>query len=191
MLGGNFGSRLSCGSLSPIPPKCFPCKPVDRNIKIIITDSLNNNDSVFSDLNEDVAEGNGPPLKAPVASPRTSAVATATTFHTASSRLNDSVRPLSRATAVLIYASLSSLVLSTCVGLAWALTSLSVGVTMSVMGGFVLVLVILFSYRMYHQQARRSGYQRLRGADCVCSPSMSNIFHQCSHEGDTVNISDY
>ena len=190
MLAGNFGSRLSCGSLSPIPPKCFPCKPVDRNIKIIITDSLNNNDSVFSDLNE--VEGDGPRLKAPEASPRASAAATAaTTFHTASSRLNDSVRPLSRATAVLIYASLSSLVLSTCVGLAWALTSLSVGVTMSVMGGFILVLVILFSYRMYHQQARRSGYQRLRGADCVCSPSMSNIFHQCSHEGDTVNISDY
>ena len=182
MLGGNFGSRLSCGSLSPIPPKCFPCKSVDRNIKIIVTDSLNNNDSVFSD---------GPRLKAPLASPGPSAVATATTIHTASSRLNDSVRPLSRATAVLIYASLSSLVLSTCVGLAWALTSLSVGVTMSVMGGFILVLVILFSYRMYHQQARRSGYQRLRGADCVCSPSMSNIFHQCSHEGDTVNISDY
>jgi len=165
---------------------------VDRNIKIIITDSLNNNDSVFSDLNEaELAEGDRRPrLKAPVASPRTSAITTAT-YHTASSRLNDSVRPLSRATAVLIYASLSSLVLSTCVGLAWALTSLSVGVTMSVMGGFILVLVILFSYRMYHQQARRSGYQRLRGADCVCSPSMSNIFHQCSHEGDTVNISDY
>ena len=191
MLGGNFNSRLSCGSLSPIPPKYFPCKPVDRNIKIIITDSLNNNDSVFSDLNEaELAEGDRPRLKAPVASPRTSAITTAT-YHTASSRLNDSVRPLSRATAVLIYASLSSLVLSTCVGLAWALTSLSVGVTMSVMGGFILVLVILFSYRMYHQQARRSGYQRLRGADCVCSPSMSNIFHQCSHEGDTVNISDY
>ena len=161
---------------------------MDRNIKIVITDSLNNNDSVFSDLNE--AEGDRPRLKAPVTSPRTSAITTAT-YHTASSRLNDSVRPLSRATAVLIYASLSSLVLSTCVGLAWALTSLSVGVTMSVMGGFILVLVILFSYRMYHQQARRSGYQRLRGADCVCSPSMSNIFHQCSHEGDTVNISDY
>ena len=189
MLGGNFSSRLSCGSLSPIPPKCFPCKSVDRNIKIIITDPLNNNDSVFSDLIE--AEGDGPRLKAPEASPRTSAITTATTIHTASSRLNDSVRPLSRATAVLIYASLSSLVLSTCVGLAWALTSLSVGVTMSVMGGFILVLVILFSYRMYHQQARRSGYQRLRGAECMCSPSKSNIFHQCSLKGDTVNISDY
>ena len=81
-----------------------------------------------------------------------------------------------------MWASLSSAVVGTFIGLAVAFTSLSLGVVVAGAGVAVIVTVMVISHRMFSPQGRRAGYTRLEGSDCACSPSMADIFHQCHHE---------
>ena len=90
---------------------------------------------------------------------------------------------LCQVAVILVWASISSAVLGTFIGLAVAFTSLSLGVGVAGAGVAVIVTVMVISHRMFrHQGSRgRAGYTRLEGSDCACSPSMTDIFHQCDH----------
>lgn len=91
---------------------------------------------------------------------------------------------LCQAAVILVWVSISSALLGTFIGLAVAFTSLSLGVGVAGVGVAVIVTVMVISHRMFrHQESRgRAGYTRLEGSDCACSPSMTDIFHQCDHE---------
>lgn len=175
-------SKLSCGSLSPIspcPPLVFPDK--HKDVKIIVTDTdilNNNNDSVFTDCND--------PEKDNIQTDTVTQRLVGSSLMCSSRSLpcppvnNSSSSPR---VAVMIWASLSTAVLGTCIGLAICLTSINVGIMVSLLGLSMIVFVILISYRVFRVQSRRSGYERLGGSNyCNCSPSMPNIFYQCSHE---------
>ena len=179
-------SKISCGSISPIspcPPQMFPDKYKDVKILVTDTDMLNNNnDSVFTDLNNlDVDHIQ----KTDTATQRllgSSLMCSSRSLPLTSGTNNTTTNPK---VAVMIWATVSTAVLGTCVGLAVCLTSLNVGVVVSLLGLAMIMFVILLSYRVFRLQSRRSSYQRLGGSNyCNCSPSMPNIFYQCSHERD-------
>ena len=90
---------------------------------------------------------------------------------------------LAQVAVILVWATISSAVLGIFIGLAVAFTSLGVGVGVAGAGVAVIVTVMVISYRMFRPQGSRGreGYTRLEGSDCACSPSMTDIYHQCDH----------
>lgn len=92
---------------------------------------------------------------------------------------------LAQVAVILVWASISSAVLGIFIGLAVAFTSLGLGVGVAGAGVAVIVTVVVISHRMFRPQGSRAGYTRLEGSDCACSPSMTDIYHQCDHETGT------
>jgi len=176
-------STLSCGSISPVTPSCPTPKRFNNNnpdVKIFVTDddTINNNNEAFPDLNDSntlpatgtetlVNVHNRSSLSAPCVSRAVSQNASRTR----------------RSPIVLLWASLSTAALGTCVGLALCLTSLTIGVSVATLGLAMILFVIYLSYKVIKNQSSscRSGYQKLAGLDCSCSPSMPNLY-QCNHE---------
>ena len=173
-------STLSCGSISPISISCP--KPFNNNndVKILINDdSINNNNEVFPNLNDSTSNSTMPVTATETLVHQRTMSASCLSRAVQVSQLNKT----KRSSIVLLWASLSTAALGTCVGLALCLTSLTIGVSVATLGVSMIMFVIYLSYRVIKNQAssRRSGYQRLGGLDCSCSPSMPNLY-QCSHE---------
>jgi len=172
---------LSCGSISPIPPSCRTPASINKDIKIFVTDMMNNNnDEVFANLNNDQSSVIPVTESETMLAPRTVSASCLSRSSLTTSLLNTSLKKSHL--LVLTWATVSTAALGTCVGLALALTSLDVGISVASLGVAIILFIIFLSYRVLKTKSRRSGYRRLGGVDCSCSPSMPNIFYQCQHE---------
>jgi len=185
-------TTLSCGSLSPISPRqsCedefMPLMKDVKNVKILVTDSDNNN-SVFVNFNDVDSNDNGKLVDPDF-------LAASKSINRSSSHLeNTPSRPIDRkfksGVVVITLVSISSIGLCLCIWLAVFLGSSVIGVPVAILGFGLIVFVTWFGYSSFRSkpsERRRNEYQRLGGKNyCGCSPSMTNIFYQCSHESDS------
>jgi len=177
-------TNMSCGSLSPISPRPSPTASL-KDLKILVTDSDNNN-SVFVNFNEvDVDEGKK--FADPV-----NVTASQSLYGSTSQMVNTSNCPtatdgkIKSKIAIWTLVGVSSVVLCHCIGLAVFLSSSVIGIPIAILGVGLIVFVSWISYRTMRSKSngiQRHEYQRLGGKNyCGCSPSMTNIFYQCSHE---------
>ena len=119
-------SKMSCGSISPITPTPC-CKPgyQDKDIKIMVTEDNDNNNSVFTNYNDNIV---------PEVTTTPSYRAMASSLLLKTTLTNDSSGKLRSKMIVLIWASLSTAALGTCIGLGVCLTSLDMGLAIAVLG---------------------------------------------------------
>ena len=164
---------LSCGSISPIPPSCRTPASINKDIKIFVTDMMNNNnDEVFANLNNDDQSSVIPVTESEtMLAPRTVSASCLSRSSLTTSLLNTSLKKSHL--LVLTWATVSTaalgdhmtdaqcrvtlLILGTCVGLALALTSLDVGISVASLGVAIILFVIFLSYRVLKTKSRRSG----------------------------------
>jgi len=185
-------SRLSCGSLSPIAPeqRLSRYKYGVNDVRIIVSDSQNNNSVFLNNEDLETAEEGGARTQKFYTALESSVVSR--NGQSSNKILSSSTNP-SKVAVILVWASLSSAVFGTFIGLAVAFTSLSVGAGLAGACVMVIVAVMVISHRIFRQQGsggrRRASYTRLEGSDCACSPSMTNIFYQCQHEAGPRRVS--
>ena len=128
---------MSCGSLSPISPRPSPTSSL-KDLKILVTDSDNNN-SVFVNFNEvDVDEGKK--LADPV-------TASQSLYGSTSQMVNTSNCPtatdgkIKSKIAIWTVVGVSSVVLCHCIGLAVFLSSSVIGIPIAILGVGLIVFV--------------------------------------------------